>query len=148
IVLISIAFSVSATAVIFTAIKSVLIDPLPYSRADKLVQVGTKFGDFDPAHSDFADFVFSNDALEITRRTRTLESLAVYVNPISNLVGHSSPPPEALYGLRVSASLFPTLGVTPMLGRNILTEEDQPGHAEVILLSYGLWRRRFNSDRN
>lgn len=148
IVLISIAFSVGATAVIFTAIKSVLIDPLPYSRADKLVQIGSKFGDFDPAHSDFADYVFQNDALEITRRTRTLESLGVYGNAVSNLAGDSSTPPEALYGLRVSASLFPTLGVTPMLGRNILTEEDQPGHAEVIILSYGLWRRRFNSDRS
>ncbi len=98
IVLISIAFSVGATAVIFTAIKSVLIDPLPYSRAEKLVQIGTKFGDFDPAHSDFADFVFPNDALEITRRTRTLESLGIYGNALSNLAGDASTPPRRSMG--------------------------------------------------
>jgi putative ABC transport system permease protein len=148
IVLISIAFSVGATAVIFTAIKSVLIDPLPYAGAEKLVQIGTKFGDFDPAHSDFADFVFWNDAQEITRRSHTFESVGVYGNALSNLAGDASTPPEALYGLRVSASLFRTLGVTPMLGRSILPEEDQPGHGDVIILSYGLWTRRFNSDRN
>jgi putative ABC transport system permease protein len=64
------------------------------------------------------------------------------------LGGESSAPPEALYGLRVSASLFPTLGVSPMLGRNILPEEDQPSHAEEMILSYGLWTRRFNHDQS
>ena len=56
-------------------------------------------------------------------------------------------PPEALYGLSVSANMFPLLGVTPMLGRNILPEEDQPGRNREMILSYGLWARRFNSDR-
>lgn len=56
-------------------------------------------------------------------------------------------PPEALYGLSVSANMFPLLGVTPILGRNILPEEDQPGRNREMILSYGLWARRFNSDR-
>jgi predicted permease len=150
--LFSIALSVAATAVVFAAIKSVLIDRLPYARPGELVQIGTEFANFDPAALTKApshmDFAFWNDAQEIIRRTRTLESVAVYGNSLVDLAGDASVPPEALYGLRVSASLFPTLGVTPMLGRNILPEEDQIGHSEVMILSYGLWKRRFNGDRN
>ena len=57
-------------------------------------------------------------------------------------------PPEALYGSRVASNLFPLLGVAPILGRNILPEEDQPGHPDVMILSHGLWVRKFNSDSN
>jgi predicted permease len=150
--LLSIALSVAATAVVFTAIKSVLVDPLPYARPGELVQIGTEFASFDPAGLSNArshvDFAFWNDAHEIMRRTRTLESVGVYGNSLVDLAGDGSAPPEALYGLRVSASLFPTLGVTPMLGRNILPEEDQIGHTEVMILNFGLWKRRFRGDRN
>src|SRR5260370_968702 len=55
-------------------------------------------------------------------------------------------PPEAPPGLRGTANLFPVLGVAPMLGRNIAPEEDQPGHPDEMILSYGLWARRFHSD--
>src|SRR5262249_15156891 len=54
--------------------------------------------------------------------------------------------PEAIYGVRVSASLLPTLGVAPSLGRFFTQEEDQPGANHVIILSDDLWRRNFNSD--
>src|SRR5882762_6287630 len=145
--LLSIALSVGATAVVFTAIKSVLIDPLPYARAGELVQIRAQFANLDPSLSH-TDWAFRSDAEEIIRRTRTLESVGIYGNAVFNLMGDASTPPEALYGLRVSASLFPTLGVTPMLGRNILPDEDQPGHANEMILSYGLWTRRFNKDRN
>jgi putative ABC transport system permease protein len=88
-----------------------------------------------------------NDTEELKRRTRTLESVGVYRYAIFDLAGDQGATPEALYGLKVTASLFPTLGVSPMIGRNILPEEDQPGRPEVMILSYGLWTRRFHSDR-
>ena len=143
IALVSIALSVGATAVVFAAVQSVLLNPLPYARAGELVQIRTEFPRFGASHSDWALW---NDAQEIMRRTRTLASVGVYRNEILNLSADASTPPEALYGLRASASLFPTLGVTPMLGRNILPDEDQPGHANEMILSYGLWVRRFRSD--
>src|SRR5437667_9915636 len=146
IALVSIALSVAATAVVFVAIKSVLITPLPYSHPERLVQIRAEFGN--TVHSSIVDWGFWNDAQEISRRSRTLESIAVYSNVIFDLAGDGSTPPEALYGLNVSANLFPTLGVKPMLGRNILPDEDQPGRANEMILSYGLWVRRFNSDRN
>jgi predicted permease len=145
IALLSVALSVGATAVVFTAIKSVLIDPLPYARASELVQLRTEFPKM--REQSHGDWVFWNDTQELIRRTSTLESVGVYRNAVFDLAGGPGTVPEALYGLKVTASLFPTLGVAPMLGRNILPEEDQPGHPDEMILSYGLWVRRFNSDR-
>src|SRR5579864_6657694 len=146
IALISIALSVGATAVVFTAIKSVLIDPLPYARASELVQIRSEYPKM--REQSHGDWVFWNDTQELIRRTRTLESVGVYRNAVFDLAGDSNSTPEALYGVRVTANLFPVLGVSPMLGRNILPEEDQPGRPDEMILSYGLWARRFNSDRN
>jgi predicted permease len=142
--LISIALSVGATGVVFTAIKSVLIQPFPYRHPEELVQIRTEYAGAGPSQGDW---VFWNDAQEIMRRSRTLRSSGVYGNVIFNLPGDPNTPPEALYGVRVSASLFPTLGVSPILGRNILPEEDRPGHTDVMLLSYAFWKRRFQGDR-
>ena len=145
IALLSIALSVGATAVVFTAVKAVLLDPLPYAHPKDLVQIRT---DFSGGGQSRGDWVFWNDTQEIIRRTRTLESVGVYRNAIFDLGGGLSTPPQALYGIRATAGLFRTLGVAPMLGRNILPEEDQPGHAEEMILSYGLWTTRFQNDRN
>src|SRR5580704_10708480 len=146
IALLSIALSVAATAVVFAAIKAVLIDPLPYARAEELVQLRSEFPKMQ--EQSHADWVVWNDTQELIRRTRTLESVGVSGNAIFDLAGDAGATPEALYGLRMTASLFSTLGVSPMLGRNIRPEEDQPGHPDEMILSYGLWARRFQSDRN
>ena len=133
-------------AVVFTAVKSVLLDPLPYARQSELVQIRTDF-----PHREFpdsvSDWMLWRDAQELVRRTRTLASIAFYRTDVFDLPGGNVNPPEALWGLRVSANLLPTLGVQPMLGRNILPEEDQPGEPNEMLLSYGLWMRRFQGDR-
>jgi putative ABC transport system permease protein len=143
--LLSIALSVGATAVVFTAIKAVLIDRLPYARTGELVQIRSEYPKMQ--QQSVGDWVMWNDAEELIRRTRTLESVGVYRYAIFDLAGDKGTAPEALYGLKVTASLFPTLGVSPMIGRNILPEEDQPGRPEEMILSYGLWTRRFHSDR-
>ena len=142
IAVLSTALSVGATAVVFTAVQAVLLKPLPYSRPTELVQLGTRFTGAPRSHNDW---VFWNDTQEIVRRTRTLESIGIYGNAVFDL-GGGAYPPEALYGLRITASLFPTLGVSPMLGRNILPEEDVYGRPNELILSYGLWTRRFNGN--
>ncbi len=139
--LLSIALSVGATSVVFTAIKAVLIDPLPFARTDELVQIRSEFPKMQ--QQSVGDWVMWNDTQELIRRTRTLESVGVYRNAIFDLGGDKGETPEALYGLMATASLFPTLGVSPMLGRNILAEDDP----DEMILSYGLWARRFHSDR-
>ncbi len=146
IALVSIALSVGATAVVFAAIQAVLIDPLPYARPAELVQFRSEYPRMQ-AQSQ-GDWVVWNDTRELPRRTRTLGPLGVYGNAVFDLGGDASSAPEALYGLRTNAALFGVLGVSPMLGRNILPSEDQPGHPDVMILSYGLWARRFHSDRS
>jgi putative ABC transport system permease protein len=144
IAILSIALSVGAAAVVFAAIKSVLIDPLPYARAEELVQIRSEFPKMQEQSQ--GDWVVWNDTQEIIRRTRTLESVGVYGNAVFDLGGGAGAVPEALYGLRITAGLFPTLGVSPMLGRGVLPGEDQPGRPDEMILSYGLWVRRFHSD--
>lgn len=85
IALVSIALSVGATAVVFTAVRGVLLTPLPYAHASELVQIRTEFPKFEPSHSDWALW---SDAEEIARRTRTLASVAVYRNEMFNLAGN------------------------------------------------------------
>jgi predicted permease len=142
--LFSIAITVGATAVVFAAVKSVLIEPLPYATAGRLVQLRSEY----KLGKSQADWVFWSDIQDLARSNHTLESIGTYRYALFNLLGDGNSPPEALYGLSVSASMFPTLGVAPMLGRNILPEEDRPGRNREMILSYGLWTRRFNSDRS
>jgi predicted permease len=144
IAVLSIALSVGAASVVFAAVKSVLIQPLPYLRAGELVQLRSEFPGMTKQAS--GDWVFWNDAQEVMRRTHTLASTGVYGNAVFDLAGDAASTPEALYGLRVTAGLFPTLGVAPALGRNILPGDDQPGRPEEMILSDGLWRRRFHAD--
>jgi hypothetical protein len=148
IAVLSIALGVAAITVVYTAVKAVLLDPLPYAHSDELVQFRSEFGNLSKSEQSHTDWIYWNDAQEIIRHNRTLQSVGVYGNAVVNLAGNSMTPPEALYGLRISADLFPTLGVQPMLGRNILREEDRPGAAKEMILSYGLWMRRFGADRN
>src|ERR1700686_4025010 len=88
IALLSIALSVGATAVVFAAIKSVLIDPLPYARAEELVQLRSEFPRMQ--QQSHGDWVVWNDTQELPRRTRTLESVGVYGNAIFDLAGDSA----------------------------------------------------------
>lgn len=141
--LVSIAIGTGATAVVFAAVKAVLIEPFPYQKPSELVQIRTDDVRADPR----GDWVSWSDMRDAAREVSSFASWGAYHYAVFNLAGDSGALPEALYGLTVSASLFQALGVTPMLGRNILPEEDQPNGACVIELSYGLWARRFNSDR-
>ena len=109
IALLSIALSVGVVAVVFAAVKAVLIDPLPYARAGELVQIGADFETSDPSQSR-GDWAFWNDAQEIIRRTRTLKSVGTYGNAIFDLAGDAATPPEALYGLRMSRASSHTWG--------------------------------------
>jgi len=146
IALVSIALSAGATAVVFAAVKSVLIDPLPYRHPERIVQFRSEWPRVE--QQSHGDWVVWNDTRELARRTRTLQSIGIFGNAIFDLAGDANATPEALYGGRMNAELFSVLGVSPMLGRGVLPEEGVPGHADVMVLSYGLWARRFHADRS
>ena len=109
----STALSVGAMAAVFTAVRAVLIKPLPYARTDELVIF---HADYRNAPELEGDWVFRREAEEIVRQSRTLEGAGFWANAVFDVGGDVNTPPEALYGLRMTASLLPTLGVTPMLG--------------------------------
>lgn len=141
IALLSIAVSVGAAAVVFAAVRAVLIAPLPYARADELVLLRSEYPKVQQQSS--GDWVFWKDAQEVIRRSRTLAGVGMYGNALYDLAGDANTPPEALYGLRVTGGLFRVLGAEPMLGRGV-----QEGDAlDEVVLSYGLWVRRFQADR-
>ncbi|MBV8728910.1 MAG: ABC transporter permease [Acidobacteriia bacterium] len=143
ITVLSTGLSVGAVASVFTAVRAVLLEPLPYSHPEQLVLFR---GDYRHVRESEGDWVSRREAEAILAQSRTLARAGFWRNAVFDLQGDGNSPPEALYGLQVTASLLPTLGVTPMLGRNIEKTEETDTGAEMIL-SYGLWMRRFHGDR-
>src|ERR1041385_2623356 len=109
--LLSIAITVGATAVVFTAVKTVLIQPLPYASIERLFVVRTELADTPGSKNGWTTW---NDMQDVAAASRTIESMGIYRYGMYNLAGAGNTPPEALYGLEVTANLFPTLGVQPM----------------------------------
>jgi putative ABC transport system permease protein len=137
---IALALGIGANTAIFSVVNTVLLRPLPYKDPDRLVMVwedATKAGfprDV-PTNANFIDWRDQN---------QVFEGMAAMANDSFNLTGAGDP--ERLDGTRVSASLFQILGVDPQIGRVFTAAEDQPGSERVVLLSYGLWQRRFGGD--
>jgi putative ABC transport system permease protein len=139
---VALALGIGANSAIFSVVNTVLLRPLPYKDPDRLVMVwedATKHGypRDTPAAANYVDWRDQN---------QVFEGMAAIVEWDFNLTGMGEP--ERIDGRRVSANLFPLMGVEPYLGRTFLPEEDQPGANRVVILSHGLWQRRFGSDAN
>jgi len=137
---IALALGIGANTAIFSVVNTVLLRPLPYKDPERLVMVweeATKAGypQDTPAAANFVDWRDQN---------QSFEGMAAITDDSFNLTGSGDP--ERLEGQRVSTNLFPLLGVEPQIGRVFTAAEDQPGNERVVLLSYGLWQRRFGGD--
>ncbi|MGO9231277.1 MAG: ABC transporter permease [Bryobacteraceae bacterium] len=145
--LVALALGIGATTAIFSVVNAVLLDPLPFRQAGQLVAIFEK--NIPQRKSDL--YVAGINLYEWRRRSRTAMGLAAIFdgNPMI-LTGGPGGRMEAeeLKAERVSANLFPLLGVQPALGRGFLTSEDAPGPSNVAVLSYELWQRRFGGDRS
>jgi putative ABC transport system permease protein len=134
---ITLALAIGANTAVFSVVNAVLLRPLPYPDPDRLVVVWeVKDGrDWLVAPANFLDW---------QERTTTLDHLAM-VQPVAiNMAGTGEP--ERLRGARVSPSFFQVLQVEPALGRGFLPEESEPGADRVVVLTHGLWSRRFGAD--
>jgi predicted permease len=139
IAVLALALGIGANTAIFSVVNKVLLQPLPFKNPNELVIIWENathlgFPKNTPSPANFIDW----------RDQSTLFTGMAAMGPKDfNLTGVGEP--ERLDGRRVSANLFDLLGVQPRLGRRFLPEEDKPG-TRVVILSYGLWQRRFGSD--
>jgi putative ABC transport system permease protein len=138
IAVLTLALGIGANTAIFSVINAVLLRPLPYGDAERLVFVGHTWGGGAPR------IISSLNYLDCRDQNRVFENTALVYWWGANLTGQGQP--ERLTGLQVSAGFFETLKTQPILGRAFLPEDDRPGHDHVVILSYGLWQRRFGGD--
>ena len=138
VVVATLALGVGATTAIFSAVKPVLFESLPYPSGDRIAAIWDRAVDGRPADITFGTY------RELVERSRSFEAIAAMKAWQATLTGSAEP--ERLEGQRVSASYFRALGVRPALGRDFAADDDRPNAAAVVILSNGLWRRRFGVD--
>ena len=138
------AVGIGANIAIFSVANSVLLKPLPYKDPERLVMVYERLEKVEFGLSPFTAFDFTI----FERENRLLEDVAAFTNQTYELAERAgTTEPERIVGTRVSPSLFSMLGAEPVLGRTFTSEENHPDH-RVVVLSYGLWQRRFGADKN
>jgi predicted permease len=132
---ITLALGIGANTAIFSVVNGVLLNPLPYPQPDRLVALYAKTPQFDRFSISYPNF------LDWVRDNRSFSALAGYRADDFNLTGMGEP--ERVATEMVSASFFPLLGVRAAVGRTFLASEDEVGAAPVVLISAGLWKRKF-----
>ncbi|MGA9769124.1 MAG: ABC transporter permease [Blastocatellia bacterium] len=140
VVVMTLALGIGASTAIFSVVNTVLLRPLPYKDAEQIAVVWETLPSIGleentPAPANYINWREQNEVFE---------NIAAFTVGFTNLTGTGEP--ERVDSLRVSASIFPLLGVEPMLGRTFLPEEDQPGASRVVVISHSLWQRRFGRD--
>jgi putative ABC transport system permease protein len=134
----TLALGIGANTAIFSVVDAILLRQLPFGHAERIVWItGVR-----PVRSD-APFSLP-DFLDYRNQVGSLDSLSAVGNWSGNLTGQGDT--EQLNGVRVSANLFETLGVNAVLGRTLEPEDDEPRNPRVVVMSYGLWQRRFGGD--
>ena len=135
----TLALGIGVNTAIFSVVDAVLLRPLPFREAERLMMLGT----VDSRKGDGLSSVSYPNFVDLRAQSGSFERLAAFRDRNFTLTG--SDEPARLKGVVASADLLALLGVSPSLGRSFRTEEDNAG-ASVVILSHGLWRRRFNSD--
>ena len=139
--IIAIGLGIGVNTTIFSVVNTVLLQPLPYEQPEQLLMLSTE--QRNQALDGRGSFSVP-DMLTVQQSSSTLEYVAT-VQGTGTIVTEGGDP-ERLIGAAVSADYFPLLRVKPVLGRVFTREEDKAGAAQVILLSHGLWQRRFGGD--
>jgi predicted permease len=133
----TLALGIGANTTLFSVVNGVLLNPLPYPQPDRLIALYSRTANSSRWSIPYPNF------LDWVRDNRSFSALAAYREQDYNLTGMGEP--ERVSGEMVSATFFPVLGVKPALGRTFLPEEDQVGARPVVLISGGLWKRKFGS---
>jgi putative ABC transport system permease protein len=136
--ILTLAVGIGATSAIFSVLNGVMLRPLPYPEPERIVRVMEvlpQYGRFAVAPANFLDW---------RDRNQVFERIGAYTVRNDTFMGREGP--ERIPQAFVSWDMFELLGVAPMLGRSFREDEDLPKQNNVIVISHGMWQRRFGSD--
>jgi predicted permease len=134
----TLALGIGANAAIFSVVNGVLLKPLPYPEPERLVRA------FESTQGQPKFPMSPRNFLDYREQNTVLESFVIYTRDDLELSLDNRP--ERLSALRISSGFFQTLGFQPLLGREFTRDEESPDNNRVVILSHGLWQRRFGSD--
>ncbi|HKD59760.1 MAG TPA: ABC transporter permease [Terracidiphilus sp.] len=139
------ALGIGANTAIFSVVHAVLLEPLPFHDPDRLVQIWhvPPQASF-PGMTRFA--VSAANFLDWQKQNDVFSEMALASGGGFDITGQGKP--ETIRAATVTSNFFSALGVRPIYGRVFLSQEDQPGHNQEIILTYKLWQSRFGSDPN
>lgn len=138
--IITLALGIGATSAIFSIVNGILLRPLPYPDANRVVLVMEQTKDIPKFTVSYLNFV------DWRAQAQSFESMAAVRNTIVTLSGVAEP--ERLPAQMATANLFGVLGINVAAGRTFTAEEDRAGGPDVVLISHGLWQRRFGGAAN
>ncbi len=140
IAILALMLGIGANTAIFSVVNAVLLRPLPYDESDRLVFLSERSAQLEGMSISYPNFT------DWRAQNRVFEQIGVYNRNSYNLTGRGEA--ERLNVAQASADLFAALRAKPALGRVYSNDEDKPGGAPVVVLSHGLWQRRFGGELN
>jgi predicted permease len=138
----SLALGIGANTAIFSLVNAVLLQPPPFREPDRLMMLWEDV----PAIGVTADQVQPATYADWKAQNHVFEDMVALRWQVFNITGDGEPEKVQSYG--VTQNFFPVLGVAPVKGRNFLPDEDRAGGAKVVILSHGLWQRRYGADEH
>src|SRR5256885_661071 len=136
-VVLILAVGIGATTAVFSLVEGILLRPLPFRDAERLVLLGDHLGQSRSLP------VTAREIVTYSSATGAFSSLGGYTTTNYELSGGAQP--ENIYAARVTASTFPTLGAEPSLGR-LFTQQEEDAHQPLAVISYSLWLNRYHRD--
>ena len=136
--ILTLALGIAANTTMFSIVNGVLLNPLPFPNSNRIVLMFQDKSNFPKGSISYPNFQ------DWQRENRSFESMAAYRWSDGSITGVGEP--ESVKAQRVTSSFFPILGVNPVMGRIFTADEDRPGSEPVVLISEGLWKRKFNAD--
>ncbi|MGZ4855555.1 MAG: ABC transporter permease [Candidatus Angelobacter sp.] len=135
IAVLTLALGIGANTAIFSVVNGVLLNPLPFHHPDQLVSMFQEIPNFKNGSISYPNFT------DWRRMNTTFTTMAAYRSSGFNLSGNGEP--ERLHGEMISAGFFEILGVNPIMGRTFTTDEDRLGANPTVMITEGLWQRKF-----
>ena len=139
--IVTLALGIGANTAVFSVVDAVLLQPLPYPAPDRIVEFFLSSQGGSTAGTSIPDFRFWLD------HAHAVEDISAFDFDQSE-IGLTSGVPEEVHGVHVNSGYFRLFGAPFRLGRSLTSSDDNPAGARVVVLSYGLWKRRFAADEH